>query len=941
MVSSRFLTLVSFIFITVNLCSQTRSSQITGKVTDESNRPIEMATVILNNSLITYTTHDGTFKFDKLGYGTFSYSVSYLGYETARGEITLSSATHRLNVSLKPLVLTLSTVEVTARQDQTGSKSVIGQDAIRHIQPKSLNDLFQLVPGNMIANPNLNQLGQAQIREIGSNDNNALGTSVIVDGTPLSNNANLQVIAPSKYATSSAATFSGMSQQTTGGRGVDLRTVSAGNIESVEVIRGIPSVEYGNLTSGVVIVKTKSGATPLGIKFQADPFSKLAYAEKGLLLSQGGALNFSLDWSQSWADPRRHYLGFNRITGSAGYSQKLGAMSLNIKGSVYTNVNTRKDDPQFRSQNTHYKSQNTGFRLSVNGNVQFSKSFLNTLDYNLSFQYAHTSDSHDTWVSNPDGLVTTARTSGIHVAQMRNVGYTSAYVIDGKPINIFFQTKTGKYIQFNDANYTMLKAGVEYSYDANKGKGFTYDENNPPQSQGSQTLRPRAFSSIPGLFSITAFISDKLHLKVASTTATLDAGVRLTNLFVDRKMSGGISNYFVAEPRINLAWNILNRKNSRFPESLTLTGGYGISNKLPTILYLYPDVAYFDNPSLSKYGDLPEDRLGLITTDIVTNTANSQLKPARSIKWEAGLSFAHKGISGFLTYFNERINNEFDYTGQLIWQNYVRYSVPPTATQPAFHPETQDVTYLMDGSMQTASKTNYTEVFSWQQATNSTTTAKHGLEYGIRLPEWKPIRTAIDVSGAWFYIKRTHRNTGYQYVNSTYPYIGVIPEGQGTVTQRVNSTFRIITHIPVVKMVFTTAVQVVWHESERQFYEDAQGHARYKLRHFNDRDYYVVEPLGYYDLAQTFHPWTETDWNDPQKVNIVYKALPYTYEKDVVSPWAMLSFRFTKEIGKIAEISIIGNNVTNTRKWHTNKYSLAKSQLYPDMYFGMELKLKL
>ncbi len=48
-----------------------------------------------------------------------------------------------------------------------------------------------------------------------------------------------------------------MSEQTTAGRGVDLRTVSAGNIESMEVIRGIPSVEYGNLTSGVVIVKTR------------------------------------------------------------------------------------------------------------------------------------------------------------------------------------------------------------------------------------------------------------------------------------------------------------------------------------------------------------------------------------------------------------------------------------------------------------------------------------------------------------------------------------------------------------------------------------------------------------------------------------------------------------------------------------------------------------
>ena len=33
--------------------------------------------------------------------------------------------------------------------------------------------------------------------------------------------------------------------------GVDMRSVSTDDIESVEVVRGIPSVEYGDLTSGM------------------------------------------------------------------------------------------------------------------------------------------------------------------------------------------------------------------------------------------------------------------------------------------------------------------------------------------------------------------------------------------------------------------------------------------------------------------------------------------------------------------------------------------------------------------------------------------------------------------------------------------------------------------------------------------------------------------
>ena len=54
----------------------------------------------------------------------------------------------------------------------------------------------------------------------------------------------------------------------------------------------------------------------------------------------------------------------------------------------------------------------------------------------------------------------------------------------------------------------------------------------------------------------------------------------------------------------------------------------------------------------------------------------------------------------------------------------------------------------------------------------------------------------------------------------------------------------------------------------------------------------------------------------------------------------MLNLRLTKELGKVGELSFIANNLTNTRRWHTNKWTKLKSQLYPDMYFGAELKLK-
>lgn len=292
-----------------------------GQVLNEKNEAVETAKILLNNSISALTDSHGKFMV-KIPAGNYEYTVSCLGYEDAHGNIQVNDGVNRhFTIRINEQALALKEVTVTAQQSALGSKSTIGQDAVRHIQPKSVADMLQLLPGNLTVNPTLNNLAQAQIREIDNDDiNNALGTAVIVDGTPLSNDGNLQAISPTSSGLSSSKTSDGMSGQTTAGRGTDLRTVSADNVESMEVIRGIPSVEYGNLTSGVVIVKTKSGKTPLEVKMKADPFSKLVYAGKGFNLTKGGAVNFGLDWSQSYGDTRKHYLGYDRITASMGYS---------------------------------------------------------------------------------------------------------------------------------------------------------------------------------------------------------------------------------------------------------------------------------------------------------------------------------------------------------------------------------------------------------------------------------------------------------------------------------------------------------------------------------------------------------------------------------------------------------------------------------------------
>ena len=129
---------------------------------------------------------------------------------------------------------------------------MINQQAIEHLQATDLGDLFQLLPGHVAANPDLNKKSQASLRQNPNNNDavkmNAFGTSIVLDGAPVSNNANLQVSNTSEIG--AEGYFS-----TVSGGGTDLREIPTDHIEEVVIIRGIPSVQYGDLTSGVVLVK--------------------------------------------------------------------------------------------------------------------------------------------------------------------------------------------------------------------------------------------------------------------------------------------------------------------------------------------------------------------------------------------------------------------------------------------------------------------------------------------------------------------------------------------------------------------------------------------------------------------------------------------------------------------------------------------------------------
>ncbi|MGL4491690.1 MAG: TonB-dependent receptor plug domain-containing protein, partial [Tannerellaceae bacterium] len=220
-------------------------------------------------------TH-GSFQFGLPAYTTTTIYVSLLGYQTKEVHLDSLRSNLSLGVSLSQLSLKLDEVTVTASRGQDlSTSSLINNEAIQYLQATDLSDLMQLLPGAVTKNPSLNDISLLNIRGTNKIDvSNALGTAVYVDGMQLSNNANMQRLSQQ------SGLYMGNANS-----GLDVRSISPENIESVEVIRGVPSVRYANMTSGAVLFKTKAGQMPYMVNVKVTPNVKTISAGKGWKLS--------------------------------------------------------------------------------------------------------------------------------------------------------------------------------------------------------------------------------------------------------------------------------------------------------------------------------------------------------------------------------------------------------------------------------------------------------------------------------------------------------------------------------------------------------------------------------------------------------------------------------------------------------------------------------
>lgn len=899
--------------------------------------PVDYAMVSLDPSGV-YTTTDskGAFSFERVAPGKTTIKIQFVGMEAIDTTVNILPGTvHRFEFSMKIADFRLDEVVVIATQNKAGqaTASNISRQAIDHMQASTLSDVLQLLPGQAMTNPSSSSANILTLRSLNPTSgnssavtqSNSLGTAVIIDGAQLSNNANMQTLSTT---TTGNATMVGESSSYAN-TGVDTRTISLDNIESIEVIRGIASAEYGDMSSGAVIIKSKAGKEPLNIRFRTNPQYYGASISKGLSLGdKWGVLNLSGEYSYNNKAATESYRFYQNFTAKALWSSNLGSKFRHTTAlDLIYGKDTRNLNPDdIRGKNAS-AATDLGLRFSSNGVLSIYKGWLSNIEYSVSGSYMDKHSWEEYLVGNgiaphsinmingstitntpgkkvydKDGKEITNILSGSENAWTMYLPYEyfTHFDIYGKELNVTAKVKGTLFKSWGNVNNKII-GGLDFKTDGNLGRGFVYDDTTPPQRQGNYaTFRPRPFNEVPFVNQFGIFLEDQFRATAGRHDMVLTAGARFDNV-------GGKN---IITPRINAAVDIV-------PDLLTLKGGYGVAAKAPTALYLYPQNAYFDYLNLNTMTSENVDERLLIATTYVFNAENPDLKIQTRRTAEIGFDLKIKNRYRFsVTAYDALVNN-----------GYMLAADPSTFHLVKF--DQYQINSWTNGTPE-IELANSANIFAYYSIpTNNLREHVRGIEYELDLGRFEDIRTSFYINGA--YIRSSSGNSGYSFstkenVSSNERHIGVYEKGLQTIEQELfNTTLRITHNIPRIGFVITLTTQVNW--LDKAWYDIGN-------------DEMFAHYISYKDGKM--YPFDPSKKNDPE-FSYLFESVA-SNRRDIESYRKTIFFNInvSKEIGDFLTASFYANNMFYSRPLHNStKNPGTIYELGNQLFFGFDLKINI
>ncbi|SDK97200.1 Outer membrane receptor for ferrienterochelin and colicins [Pedobacter sp. ok626] len=914
--------------------SNKRLFKISGTVFDRSSKvktTIPYATVSFNDYGINVSADvSGKFLIKAVPAGRTTLSVKYLGMVPLDTVINVN-ADLNLDLYLAVADFRLKEVSVTAKSgnDGNGTSSKISRTALDHLQANSLADVMSLLPGVVSVNPDLENAKILTLRSIGTaaTNSNAFGTSILINGAPVSNNSNLQTLSPTVNGQAGA-----LGGGASPGSGFDVRTISMDNVESVEVIRGVPGVQYGDLTAGAVIVNTKAGAQPLRVNAKTNPNVYQFGLTKGTELGgNNGALNLGLDYAHNTANPTAGNVTYERFTANVLYSNKFfNRLKSTISLDLIYGKDTRKPNSDDAANQISSSGRDLGFVFNTRGDLGFDKSWLRNLNYvarvgyttkNTYFQNRYSSATAPYSMTYTDGAVLSNRpNTDIFDEQnnkLTNIGpadqnlyavalpnsYVGRFGIDGKEFNTYLQTVATFFNKIGRTNNRWL-LGADFKSDKNYGDGKSFSNTNPPARNNAipnASFRPRVYNNIPAVNQLGLFAEEHFSNRFGSRNLQITAGLRYDNFSGNRN---------TLSPRINASLDII-------PNVFSINGAYGKLAKAPATLYLHPEDAYFEYININETASsIPADQQVYMTTTRVFSTKNKDLEIAKNEKAELGFELNIKQTTLKVTAYSEKLTNGYSLGNSvngyipLVYNEYTRVN----AAQPI---------YKLSQSNNVLAEIN--------MPGNNQVAKTKGIEFELDLGRFETIRSAFSINGAW--LRTETYNKDYFYFSDFSSVggagrtnIGLYEQGMAKRNdQRFVTALRSTHNIPEVGFVVTLTTQVVWNESDFTKF----GNDSIPVKYISKNDGLVYD----FDKSKK---------DDTEFKPLIRNINERVYIKESYRPALMFNVNLTKEIADYMRVSFFANNMFRD-------YQITESKRNPGTYlqrnnklfFGLALSLTL
>ena len=869
-------------------------------ILDKTGEPLSGATMqLVQSGLWGISGKDGEVEIRNVPRLPVAYKVSMLGYKDVEGEICLDGKDN-VRILMEEKSLSMREVVVVAQAGQGGESttSIIGRQALDHLQATSLKDILQLLPGGVsMKNPSLTSPGQFKVRTLASDDNATFGAAIIINGMPVSTNANMN-------------TGLGLSSISSGNSGADLRSIATDDIESVEIIRGVASAEYGDVSSGVMIVNKRIGVSDLNMKTRIMPGIMQLHAGKGFDIKSAGSLNISADYARGTSDPRFLTDKYNRGILSLAHRKtlldKTWTLTTNIDLS-YTGEWKGADPDEPEAMKKFFSSRDAfSLRLSHNGMLKLDKALARTLKYDVALSLSSDRIFNDRLVSVGSGAILDATKDGMY----EGTPYPSSYeTLSGTKSNpVMYWAKFSDLFYLNVGNMSnRFNVGTEWKIEGNRGIG-QYDKTLKFKAFAQDRIR--RFCDIPYLNQISAYVEDNVVLTFSERrypNITGQVGVRWTVVQPWRN-----ERMMALSPRLNIAVNPV--------RYLSLRLGYGISEKVPSLQDLYPSPDYYDFYNMSVSDG--QKSYYLYSTRVFDNKPVS-IKTMRGTKYELGFDVRlDNGMSFSVVGYHEKVSRCFGSDNSewktLVFDVWNAADVTFTGQKPIY-------------DQQNPSRRD-TVLYNLIRPGNPKSRRNRGIEFDFNFGKIKATNTSFYLSGAWSETRSSSSNLGYKLpvgeARNYGPVYVVYPESSYSFSEnrRFSATLRVVQHIPVIRFIVSASAQCILYE-----YDHEVSSGTRPLGYIYGSEYIKFTEDQLDDIEFNFHGYMLKDQIFDTRISNV----PVTWP----AIWC-LDMRVTKEIGDKAGFSFYANNVLFSQPWQSNSVSVCKVERNGGLFsYGLEIFL--